>query len=422
LVLLLVPVLAVAAYLALPALRAELRFRAAEKARKRRDFADARGYLLANLAADPTSARDHFLFARVARQSGTFEDAEEQLELCKQWGGASPGVAFERTLLGVQQGYFGRDTEIQLRRRIEQGDVESVEILEALSVGCLVNYRFADAHGYLSKWIELAPDDFQAHVWRSMAKERLSDIPGARADAERAVALAPANFSAQLNFGQLLIKLGEFQEAESVFERLAQGYPRDPLVAIGLAQTKSKLQPDGVEAARILDDLLTRFPNDAPVLIERGRLALQMGETDRAESWLRKAAELAPWEYEVQYTLLQCLRQQGKLTDADQVEKTVRRLEDASHRLHEANEKLKKEPYNLSHHCAIARIFLEVGNHKEAVRWLQTALKIDSHQPLANLLLADYYDKSGEPGKADRYRKAAINPNGSGSVVGGAFP
>lgn len=93
LVLLLVPVLAGAAYLGLPALRAEQRFRAAEKARKRRDFADARGYLLANLAADPTSARDHFLLARVARQSGAFEDAEDQLELCEKWEGrphASP--------------------------------------------------------------------------------------------------------------------------------------------------------------------------------------------------------------------------------------------------------------------------------------------------------------------------------------------
>jgi tetratricopeptide (TPR) repeat protein len=422
LALLLVPVVAVAAYLALPVLRAELRFRDAEKARKRRDFADARGYLLANLAADPTSARDHLLFARVARQSGAFEDAEEQLELCQKWEGASPRVAFERMLLSVQQGRFGRVTEIQLRRRIEQGDVESVEILEALSIGCLVNNRFADAHGYLSKWIELAPDDFQAHVWRSMAKERLSDMPGARADAEQAVALAPANFSAQLSLGQILIKLTEFQEAEKVFERLAQRYPRDPLVAVGLAQTKSKLQPDGVEAARILDDILTRFPDDSPVLIERGRLALQLGETARAESWLRKAAELAPWEYEVQYTLLQSLRQQGKLTDADQVEKTVRLLEGASRRLHELDEKLKKEPYNLSNHCAIAQVFLEVGNHKEAVRWLQTALKIDSHQPLANLLLADYYEKSGEPGKATRYREAAISPNGSGLVVDGTFP
>jgi tetratricopeptide (TPR) repeat protein len=410
LVLLLVPVLtvAVAAYLELPVLRAEHRFRAAEKARKRRDFADARGYLLANLAADPTSARDHFVLARVARQSGAFEDAEEHLELCQKWEGASSRVAFERTLLSVQQGRFRRDTEVQLRRRIEQGDVESVLILEALSVGCLGSYRFADALDYLSKWIELTPDDFQAHVWRSKAKERLSDLPGARADAERAVTLAPTNFAAQLSFGQVLTKSNEFQEAEKVFEQLAQRYPRDPLVAMGLAQAKSKLQPEGVEAARILDDLVTQFPDDSPVLLERGRLALQMGETARAESWLRKAAELAPWEYQVQYALLQSLRQQGKLTDADQVEKTVRRLEEASHRLHEFNEKFKQEPYNPSHHCAIARILLEVGNHKEALRWLQAALKIDSHQPVANLLLADYYDKSGEPRKAARYREAAL--------------
>src|SRR5207247_8565302 len=125
------------------------------------------------------------------------------------------------------------------------------------------------------------------------------------------------------------------------------------------------------------------------VLLDRGRRALQLGETARAESWLRKAAQLAPWEYEVQYALLQSLRQQRKLTDADRIEKTVRRLEEASHRLYKLNEELKKEPYNLSHHCAIAQIFLEVGNHKEAVRWLQTALTIDSHQPLANRLLAD---------------------------------
>ena len=414
LVLLLVPALTVAAYLGLPALRAELRFRSAEKARKRRDFADARGILLANLAADPTSARDHFLLARVARQSGAFEDAEEQLDLCKKWDGASPRVAFERMLLSVQQGYFTRHTEVQLRGRIEQGDAESVEILEALSVGCLVTYRFADALGYLSKWIELTPGNFQAHVWRSMAKDRLSDTHGARADAERAVALAPTNFSAQLRLGQTLLKSTAIQEAEKVFEQLAQHYPRDPLVAIGLARAKSKVHPDGVEAARILDDLLTQFPDDSPVLLERGRLALQMGETARAESWLRKAAELAPWEYQVQYTLLQSLRQQGKLTDADQVEETVRRLEEASHRLHEFNEKFKQEPYNPSNHCAIARILLEVGNHKEAVHWLQAALKIDSNQPLANLLLADYYAKRGEPGKAARYREAALNPNGSG--------
>src|SRR5262249_16729979 len=155
-----------------------------------------------------------------------------------------------------QQGRFHRIAEIQLRKRLEQGDAESVEILEALSVGCVVNYRFADAHGYLSKWLELTPDNFQALVWRSTVKDRLSDMPGARADAVRAAELAPANFSAELNLGQVLLKLTEFQEAEQVFERLRERYPRDPLVAIGMAQAKSKVKPDGVEAARILDDLL----------------------------------------------------------------------------------------------------------------------------------------------------------------------
>jgi tetratricopeptide (TPR) repeat protein len=420
--LLLVPVLAVATYLEAPALRAELRFRAAEKARKRRDFADARANLLANLAADPTRARDHFLLARVARQSGAFEDALEQLELCTKWEGPSPRVAFERTLLGVQQGGLSQHIEVQLRRRVEQGDVESAEILEALSVGCLVTDRFADAIGYLSKWIEWAPDDFQAHVLRSMVKERLFDLAGAREDAEQAVVLAPTNFMAELRLGQCLLQSPDLQEAENVFERLAERYPHYPPVAMSLAQAKSKLHPEGVEAARILDDLVTRFPDDPAVLIERGRLALDQGEPARAEGWLRKAAELAPWEYKAQYSLLQSLRQQGKLADADRVEKTVRRLEEASHRLYELNEKFKKEPYNPSYHCAIAQVLLGVGNHKEAVRWLENALKIDDHHLLANQLLADYYDKSGEPRRAARYRDAAMSPTGSGWASDGKVP
>lgn len=421
-ILVLVPILCVAAYFEAPALRAELRYRSAEKARQRRDFADARSYLLANLDADPTSARDHFLYARVARQSGAFEDAEEQLDLCKKWEGATPRVTLERELLSVQQGRFHRVNEIQLRNRLEKGDADSVDILEALSVGCMVNNRFADAHGYLSRWIELKPDNFQALVWRSTVKDRLSDLQGARDDAAQAAALAPESFSAQLNLGQVLMKQTEFQEAEKVFERLAEQYPREPVVAMGLAQAKSKVHPDGVEAGRILDDLLTRFPDDAPFLFERGKLALQSGDTAQAERWLRKAAALTPWEYEIQYNLLQSLRQQGKLKDADLVEKTVRRLEESSQRLHELDQRLKKEPYNLSLHCAIARVFLDVGNNKEAVRWLQTALKMDSHQPMANRLLADYYEKSGEPSKAARYREAAQIPTGSAPVVDGEYP
>jgi predicted Zn-dependent protease len=307
----------------------------------------------------------------------------------------------------VQQGALTRPTEVQLRAYIEQGHPESLQILEALSVGCLASYRFGAADSYLSKWIELAPDDFQAHVWRSMAKERLDDAPGARADAQQAAALAPNSFAAQLRLGQVLLQSTDYQAAEKVYERLWERHPHDPLVAMGLAQAKVKLNPQGGEAARILDDLVARYPDDPPVLLERGRLALQLGEADRAERWLRKAVGFVPWEYESQYALLQALRQQRKLADAAVVEKTVRRLEEVGHRLHELNDEFKRQPEDLSVHCAIAQIYLDEGNSKEAINWLQAALKLDSHHPLANQLLAAYYEKIGEPGKAVRYRQAA---------------
>jgi tetratricopeptide (TPR) repeat protein len=402
-----VPFLAVAAYLEAPTLRAEYRFRAAQKAQKHRDFADARNYLLANLGADPCSARDYFLLARVARQSGVLEDAEEALDLCEKWEGPTSRVTLERTLLNVQRGALNRHTETQLRTYVEQGHAESLQILEALSVGCLVSYRFGAAVTYLSKWIEMDPNDFQAYAWRSLAKERLVDKSGACADAQEAVAIAPRSFAAQLRLGQSLLVSTAYRDAEAVFERLNQDYPHDPLVAMGLARAQLKLNPQGDQAEHILEDLVTRFPNDPPVLLERARLALQLGEPARAESWLRKAVDFVPWDYETQYALLQSLRQQRKLKEAAQVEKTVRGLEEDSDRLRDLNEQFKISPEDPANHCAIASIYLKQGNAKEALHWLQAALNIDPHHLLANQLLADYHEKIGESSKAARYREAA---------------
>jgi len=63
---------------------------------------------------------------------------------------------------------------------------------------------------------------------------------GARADAARAVALAPANFSAQLSLGQILMKLTEFEEAEQVFQGLAERYPRGPSGRDGFGSGKEQ--------------------------------------------------------------------------------------------------------------------------------------------------------------------------------------
>jgi Flp pilus assembly protein TadD len=402
----LIPPLALAGYLEYPYLRAEYHFRSADRARLRRDFAAARRHLMLNLSADWRSARDHFLLARICRQTASFDEADEHLQECEKWEGASARLALERALLQVQQGGISRSMEEQLRTHIAEGRPETPEILEALSAGCLMSYRFGAAEAYLTKWLELLPDNSQAYIWRSLARERLLGFADARDDARHAVALAPDSFEGRLRLAQSLLFTTEYQEAAELFATLSRERPGSPLAGMGLAQASAKLGRFE-EAAAALDALLARYPTDAPVLLERGRLALLTGDNEHAESWLRQAAAAAPWDYQINYSLLQVLRQRGKSPEAGEIESCVRRIQQDNAALRKLNEAFRSNPYDLSIRCDIARILLAQGNAKEALDWLTAALKVEPTYPLANRMLADYYDKIGEARQAALYRAAA---------------
>jgi Flp pilus assembly protein TadD len=360
----------------------------------------------ANLSADGRSGRDHFLLARVCRQTAQFDQAEEHLQECQKWEGASARLALERTLLQVQQGAIARSTEERLRKDVAEGHPEAREIVEALSVGCLVSYRFESANGYLTKWIELEPNNSQAYIWRSLARERLLGFVDARDDARQAVALAPGSFEARLRLADSLMFTTEYQEAAEIYATLNRERPDSPLAGMGLAQADAKIGRLD-EAAATLDGLLARYPTDAPVLLERGRLALLAGDSLHAEAWLGRAAAVAPWDYQTNYSLLQALRQQGKNREAAAVEKHVHRIQEDSAVLRKLTEDFRSNPYDLSLRCEIARILLAQDNAREVLDWLNGALKVDPNHRLANRMLADYYEKIGEPVRAAQYRAAA---------------
>ena len=399
--------LGISTYVIFTYARANYYSRAAEKARSRRDFASARRYLEANLQSSPNSAGDHFLLARVARQSGLNELAEKHLDICQRLEGSSERIALERTLLRVQQGGLSRGVESMLRSHLNNDPADADDILEALSVGCLVSYRFTTAVAYLNDWLERRPDNVAALLWRGVAMERVHDFVAAREDCRKAAALAPDDPEAQLRLGETLLLTTQIQEAADILKPLQEQERDNPLVAMRLAQAFIKLNRTD-EAEQILDRMVSRFPNDAPVLLERGRLALDRGQPAAAEGWLRRAASLAPWDYQINYSLLLSLKQQKKENAAKQVGETVRLLEADNIRLSALNEQLKLQPYDMSLRCEIARVYLRQKHDREAIIWLQSALKIDPQHSLANQLLAEYYEGTGQPALALPYRKALL--------------
>src|SRR5262249_925052 len=150
---------------------------------------------------------------------------------------------------------------------------------------------------------------------------------------------------------------------------------------------------------------------DAPVLLERGKVVL--GDPAAAEPWLRRAAEQAPADYQTQYTLFLCLQRKGDEAGAREVKKKVDQLSADRKRMSEFSEQLKRNPYDLEVRCDLAKVLLDRGEHQEGIRWLKEALKMDPTHRLANKLLADYYEQSGQPGLAAPYRQRANEAEGS---------
>src|SRR5262249_40056067 len=81
------------------------------------------------------------------------------------------------------------------------------------------------------------------------------------------------------------------------------------------------------EAKQLLDEILKDEPDWAPVLVERGLLALDMQEVEAAEHFLRQAHQIAPESPEANLALAGCLRQKGKAEEAEQCLNKYRQLE-----------------------------------------------------------------------------------------------
>jgi lipopolysaccharide biosynthesis regulator YciM len=386
--------------------RAEFAFRAAQEAARRRDFGRAGQLLEAYLQEWPRSSRARFLLARVARQNGKYLQAEDELERCQRLEGATERIALERTLLQTQQGAISRPMEVQLRQYVADGHPEAEQILEALAHGCLLSYRFPAAVAYLNQWLERDPDNVQAYLWRSVAHERVLNLAAARDDCRQALARDPDRVEAQVRLGQVLLLTTEYQEAVAWLEPLHRQQPGNPVVGLALAKALAKVDR-AQDAEQILDELVRRFPSDAPVLLERGRLALEHGQAAAAERWLGEAANRVPYDYQTNYSLLLCLQQAGKKAAAAKVQEHLRRLEADSAQFREWTDRLQQHPYDLAARCEIARVYFREGNGREAVVWLKSALKIKPTYQLANRLMVEYYEESGQPALAAPYRAAA---------------
>jgi tetratricopeptide (TPR) repeat protein len=384
---------------------------------ERDDFTSARDRLNRCLKTWPDSAEAHFLSARAARRAGDLAAAGRELNAAEKYAWVPEAIDLERALLAAQIGNLA-NVENYLVHCVDNGHPDTPLILDVLVPLYIQNYRLLEAQAYLQKWVQQKPDAVRAWYLLGDVDERLQ-LPKDAADAyAEAVNRDPDQHEARLHLAKVLVDLHRAAEAQPHFEEILRTTPRDREARLGLARCHLELGRGGSTRV-LLDELLQEQAKDptarqqlayAETLAERGRLELEAGHASAAERWLRQAVDTRPYEVPFLYLLLRCLKQGGKDAEAAALDVKLQECEKSLNRLRELTKAIAQSPHDAELRYEAGVIFLNHGQEREGLRWLESALRADPLHTPTHKQLADYYEQAGQKERATQHRTLATTP------------
>jgi tetratricopeptide (TPR) repeat protein len=383
---------------------AEYHYRRANQDLAAGRLSPGREHLKKCLSVWPNSGLTHLLAAQAQRRAGFLPAAEEHLHQAQRLLKRREGIVLERKLLAAQKGDI--DEIEALRDQIDKNPKAEPLILEALTAGCLRLYRLGEAGYCIGRWLEIQPDNPAVYVARGGLQELIGSYRRAADDYRRAVELNEEDDSTRQKLISVLLNTSQFAEAQTHLQRLSQRQPDNPDTLVSLARVQSA-QGHTEEAAQTLDEMLVQFPHHFAALAEQGQIALQLHQLDKAETCLRQAIELQPFDYVAHYNLSLCLRgQPHRQEEATEQEKQAKELKDGAARVREiVTRDLRERPDDPALLCEAGVIFLRAGNVKGGLGWLRSALRQDPNYRPAHKALVEHYERMGDTSRAGFHRR-----------------
>jgi tetratricopeptide (TPR) repeat protein len=357
------------------------------------------------------SVQAHLLAARAARRDGDFSEALERLQEAQTTlGDHSPDTLLEWALLHAAGGDLNK-VEKHLREMASKEDPKTLPlILEALTVGYTRWSRITEALHCVDLWLARDPDNVEALYLRSSIYRQSGTWTKVFPDLRRVVELEPERPWARWWLAVALLNSGRYEEALGHLELLRQQMPKEldkREVLVRLAICRHRMGRSR-EARELLDEVLTERPDNGLALLTRGQIDQMNGQLPQAEQWLRRAAEVLPYDYKAHWALTECLRRQGKTEEAQAAEAYANRLKDRWERFTEiASHQLGQQPNNPALYCELGKLLLELGNPEGGKNWFHSALALDPNYAPALHALADYYEKQGDSARAEEFRRQA---------------
>jgi tetratricopeptide (TPR) repeat protein len=355
------------------------------------------------------------LAARSAWRMDSFDDADRLLHRAEGKKLHYDPVS-ERLLLRAARGELDQVEKI-CQARIENGDPDAALIFEALATGALHTFRMRYAQNIVNTWLERDPDNPMAHYCLGLVFEFMSARQEAAVSFRRTLELDPEFHQARLQLATYLLDRLECDQAIQHLEYLRTKVPGTARILVTLAQCHYQ-KGRQAEAERLLDAALAEDPNCASALSERGKLLFQDGKTADAEPLLRRATQLDPSEYATNHLLLQCLIQLGRTEEAADLQKRIAQIEQDIVLLQDIVQKrMPQSPNDVALHYEAGMIAMRAGSSREALRWFDSALRIEPKHAPTHRAMAEYLQKTGQVGEAQKHWEIAktVDPSGTSS-------
>ena len=112
--------------------------------------------------------------------------------------------------------------------------------------------------------------------------------------------------------------------------------------------------------------------------------------------------------HEIRYSYAQSLKLSGDDARARIENQLAARLRNEHDHVVRLRSKILQDPNDRDSRYEVARWMVHHGHHHEGLKWATEVLRVDPNHVPTNQLLADYYEKQGNAGRANYHRLKAV--------------
>ena len=296
----------------------------------------------------------------------------------------TPAAILDQLLKRIYEIRRGSDEARKLGVQVLTEHLEVEQVHTALGVTHMLSGRAAQAETAFRAALAENEQHPEAHSNYGKLLSRMDEHDRARHHFERALELRPGNYEDQLQLAQALYESGWMDRAEDLARDLHERDATEPeamMILAGVAVRRS----DNSGALRWLDTLLETSPQHGYAWYRRARTLLGMSEDQAAILSFRRATELLPSNFEVQYDFGAYLLNAGALdAAAPHLVQAYGLCRDPNLYI-QLREQLLQLPLEPEHAITLGAIERSRNQLDAALGWLDRALELDPKNGEAQL-------------------------------------